>query len=76
MHLQGVVEVPFDVLVPDPNRAGLDPPTADPAAAQLYDETLARLEQLGAVRQRDALADGTGGLVLSTASYVAPDRYR
>ena len=76
VHLQGAVEVPFDVLVPDPNRAGLDPPTADDEAASLYAETLARLNQLSAVSQRDVLADGAGGLVLSTASYVAPDRYR
>ena len=76
IQLQGTMTVPFDVLVPDPNRAGLDPPTPDPAAAQLYAETLARIGRLGAVRQRDALADGTGGLVLSTASYVAPDRFQ
>lgn len=40
VHLQGVVEVPFDVLVPDPNRAGLDPPATDPAAARLFADTL------------------------------------
>jgi len=76
VHLQGVVEVPFDMLVPDPNRAGLDPPTADLAAERLFADTLDRLDQLRAVRQRDALADGTGGVVLSTARYAAPDRYQ
>jgi copper transport protein len=76
VHLQGVIEVPFDVLVPDPNRSGLDPPTADPAAAQVFTAALDRLSGLRAVRQRDALADGTGGVVLSTAQYVAPDRYQ
>jgi methionine-rich copper-binding protein CopC/putative copper export protein len=76
VHLQGVVEVPFDVLVPDPNRSGLDPPEADPEAARLFAATVDRLSQLRAVRQRDALADGTGGVVLSTAQYVAPDRYQ
>jgi copper transport protein len=74
--VQGVVEVPFDVLVPDPNRAGLDPPPTDPAAEQVFEATLARLEQLRSVRQRDALADGTGSVVLSTARYAAPDRYQ
>jgi copper transport protein len=76
VHLQGIVDVPFDVLVPDPNRAGLDPPAADPAAEQAFAAALDRLSQLRAVRQRDALADGTGGVVLSTAQYVAPDRYQ
>jgi copper transport protein len=76
VQLHGTISVPFDVLVPDPNRAGLDPPTPDPAAAQVYADTLARIERLGAVRQRDALADGAGGLVLSTARYVAPDRFQ
>jgi copper transport protein len=74
VQLQGTITLPFDVLVPDPNRAGLDPPSPNPAAAQLFADTLAHIEQLGAVRQHDALADGTGGLVLSTAQYVAPDR--
>lgn len=75
VHLQGTIEVPFDVLVPDPNRAGLDPPQTDPEAARLFAATVDRLGKLRAVRQRDALADGTGGVVLSTAQYVAPDRY-
>jgi hypothetical protein len=75
VHLQGVVEVPFDVLVPDPNRTGLDPPAADPAAQQAFETALVRLERLQSVRQQDALADGTGGVVLSTARYAAPDRF-
>jgi copper transport protein len=76
VHLQGVVEMPFDVLVPDPNRTGLDPPEADVEGKRLFAATLERLSQLRAVRQRDALADGTGGVVLSTAQYVAPDKYQ
>ena len=76
VHLQGRVEVPFDLLVPDPNRSGLDPPATEPSAEALFEATLARMEQLRAVRQRDALADGTGGVVLSTAQYVAPDRFQ
>ena len=76
VHLQGRVEVPFDLLVPDPNRAGLDPPATEPSAEAAFEATLERLERLRAVRQRDALADGTGGVVLSTARYVAPDRFQ
>ena len=59
----------------DPNRAGLDPPVPEPLAEQLFAASLARMEQLRSVRQRDALADGVGGVVLSTARYVAPDRF-
>jgi copper transport protein len=76
VHLQGRVEAPFDLLVPDPNRAGLDPPAAEPTAEEVFAATIDRLEQLRSVRQRDILADGTGGLVLSTARYAAPDRYQ
>ncbi|MCC6179328.1 MAG: copper resistance protein CopC [Chloroflexi bacterium] len=76
VHLKGTMMTTFDVLVPDPNRAGLDPPSPDPAAEALFEASLDRLERLTAVRQRDVLADGTGGLVQSTAEYVAPDRYR
>jgi copper transport protein len=76
VHLQGRVEIPFDLLVPDPNRAGLDPPATEPLAEQAFTAAVARLEQLRSVRQRDALADGTGGVVLSTARYVAPDRFQ
>jgi len=75
VHLQGRVDLPFDLLVPDPNRTGLDPPAADPGAASLFAATVARMEQLQSVRQRDALADGLGGVVLSTAHFAAPDRY-
>jgi hypothetical protein len=76
VHLRGAVEAHFDLLVPDPNRAGVDPPPADPEAERLFGATLDRLEQLRAVRQRDSLADGAGGLIRSTAEYVAPDRFR
>jgi hypothetical protein len=75
VHLQGRIEVPFDLLVPDPNRAGLDPPATEPTAEGVFNATLDRMERLRAVRQRDALADGTGGVVLSTARYAAPDRF-
>lgn len=76
VHLQGRVEVPFDLLVPDPNRAGLDPPATEPAAEAVFFAAVERLERLRAVRQRDALADGSGGVVLSEARYVAPDRFQ
>jgi copper transport protein len=76
VHLHGVLEVPFDILVPDPNRTGLDPPAADPAAEQAFAEAVARLEGLQSVHQRDALADGIGGVVLSSARYAAPDRFQ
>ncbi|MCC7370453.1 MAG: copper resistance protein CopC/CopD [Chloroflexi bacterium] len=76
VHLQGVVETPFDVLAPDPNRTGLDPPTSQSAAVELFGQTVQRLEGLRSVRQRDALADGVGGVVFSTARYAAPDRYQ
>ena len=76
VHLQSRVEIPFDLLVPDPNRAGLDPPAAEPTAEEAFAATLDRLEKLRSVRQRDALADGTGGVVLSTARYAAPDRFQ
>ncbi|MGE3911055.1 MAG: copper resistance protein CopC [Chloroflexota bacterium] len=76
VHLQGIMEIPFDILVPDPNRTGLDPPSGDAAADQLYTATLAHLQQLQSVRQRDVLADGIGGVVFSTAHYAAPDRFR
>jgi len=75
VHLRGTVESHFDLVVPDPNRAGLDPPTTDPQAERFYGATLDRLERLRAIRQRDALADGAGGLILSTAEYAAPDRF-
>jgi hypothetical protein len=76
IHLQGTVEVPFDILVPDPNRSGLDPPVPEPVAESLFAESVARLEQLQSVRQHDVLADGTGGVVISTARYAAPDRFQ
>jgi hypothetical protein len=76
VHLQGTIEVPFDILVPDPNRTGLDPPTADSAATQAFNDVVGRLERLQSVRQHDALADGVGGVVLSTARYAAPDRFQ
>jgi hypothetical protein len=76
VHLQGTLEVPFDLLVPDPNRSGLDPPAAEPEAARLFAATVDRLNRLRAVRKRDALADGNGGVVISTAQYVAPDKYQ
>jgi copper transport protein len=76
VHLQGRVEVPFDLLVPDPNRAGLDPPATEPTAEAVFAATLDRLDRLRAVRQHDVLADGTGGVVLSTARYAAPDRFQ
>ena len=76
VHLQGIVEAPFDILAPDPNRTGLDPPTADPAAAQTFADAVARLGRLQSVRQQDALADGAGGVVLSSARYAAPDRFQ
>ena len=76
VHLQGRVDVPFDLLVPDPNRAGVDPPATEPTAEEAFERTVARLERLRSVRQRDALADGTGGVVLSTATYAAPDRFQ
>jgi copper transport protein len=76
VHLQGSLEVPFDILVPDPNRTGLDPPTTDPAAAQAFDDTIQRLGRLQSVRQQDALADGASGVVLSSARYAAPDRFQ
>jgi copper transport protein len=76
VHLQGRIDVPFDLLVPDPNRSGLDPPAAEPLAEQAFTAAVERLERLRSVRQRDALADGTGGVVLSTARYAAPDRFQ
>jgi copper transport protein len=75
IHLQGHVSLPFDLLVPDPNRTTLDPPASDPAAADLFAATISRMERLRSVRQRDALADGIGGVTLSTARFAAPDRY-
>ena len=76
VHLRGTVEASFDLLVSDPNRAGVDPPPVDPEAERLFEATLDRLEGLRALRQRDVLADGAGGLILSTAECVAPDRFR
>ena len=70
------VEVPFELLVPDPNRAGPDPPAPEPAGERLFGAALDRLEALRAVRERQLLADGLGGLIVSTAEYVAPDRAR
>ena len=77
VHLQGIVEVPFDILVPDPNRTGLDPPTADPAAEQAFAEAVdAAWSGSGRCGSSDALADGAGGVVLSSARYAAPDRFQ
>lgn len=70
------VEVPFELLVPDPNQTGVDPPESEPSAERLFVATLERMEALRSVRQHDVLADGAGGLIVSTAEYAAPDRFR
>ncbi len=73
---QSTIRTPFELLVPDPNRGGVDPPVGDSQAERQFAQTLDRMEALRAVRQREALSDGGGGLIISTAEYVAPDRFR
>ncbi len=69
-------EVPFELLVPDPNRGSVDLPVPEAEAERMFAAALARMERLRAIRQHEALSDGVGGLFISTAEYAAPDRAR